>query len=117
MDPVDPMRPPNTHRRLSLEMRVENLAQLIRRQHHHRVSLVLRGHAIQAKTGDWGRVWLVPGHAVGFDSESLHIVKDTRAVEFVGGWGGIVCCAWLFVESRSGLDEVDLDVLFCKEQS
>lgn len=79
------------------------------------MSLVLRGHLVQSKTGDWGRVWFAPGHVVGFDPKGLHIVEDTRAVQFIGGWGGIVCCAWLSVKSHAGLDEIDLDVLFCEE--
>lgn len=112
MDRNDPMRPVHPRRALQLEMRVKYLAQLVQRKHDHRVSLVSWGHLVEPQTGNRGCIGLAPGHGVGFDPKSVYIVEHTGAIEFVCCGRRIVCCAWLAVQSRAGIDQVDLDVLF-----
>lgn len=71
-------------------MRIENLPQLIQRQHNHRMPLALHRHTIEPETSHAGQVSFPPGHVLGLNAAGFDVVEDAGTLELVHGWGGIV---------------------------
>lgn len=79
------MSPSHPCRRLTLDMLVENLPQLIERKNDHPMPLAILGDAVESELRHHGRVGFPPGHGMGLEGSCYDVVEDTGAVE-------LVCC-------------------------
>lgn len=110
------MRPFEMCRGLALDVLDEQLAKEVERQHHHAVRVVCRKMLGGGPRHERG-VGLAPGHVFEGEAAGFHIVENTGAVELVGSWGGIVCCARLVVDLCVGVEEIDFHALFGEEEA
>jgi hypothetical protein len=89
----------------------EEFAELIEREHNHAMRIVRRKMLGRCACDESG-IWLAPGHGLELEAAFLHVVEDAGAVELVGCWRGIVCCAGLVADFCVCVKEVDFDALF-----